>query len=228
MGRAHTGDRGTAWGVEKLSEEARLWYDGYSFDRGHSLYNPYSIISAMQSGKFKSYWKKTSAAEALLTYIDINENGLQDDIARLISGEMIEVDTEGFENDFQTFKSKDDVLTLLIHLGYLAYGEDDQGTGTARIPNKEIRMEFNRILRKGTHGQLVQLIRNSDRLLEKTLKRDADAVAEAIAWVHDSNYAPQYYNDEQALRAVVRYAYITCVDQYNKIEELPSGHDCRA
>ena len=161
-----------------------------------------------------------------MTYIDMDEDGLQEGIARLISGEAIEVDTEQFENDFETFKSKDDVLTLMIHLGYLTYSEDDQGTGTARIPNEEIRMEFNQILRKGKHRKLLSLIQASDRLLENTLRGDARAVAETIAMVHDSNYAPQFYNDEQALRATVRYAYITCVDQYIRIEELPSGHGC--
>ena len=183
-------------------------------------------MSALQSGKFKSYWKKTSAAEALLTYIDMDEEGLQGEIARLVSGEEIEVDIDGFENDFQTFKGKDDVLTLLIHLGYLAYREEEQGTGMVRIPNKEVRLEFHQILRKGKHRELHRLIRESDLLLEKTIQGDADGVAEAIARIHDSNYAPQFYNNEQALRAVVRYAYITCVDQYAKIEELPSGHGC--
>ena len=134
--------------------ETKSWYDGYSFDNVHSVYNPYSVMSAMQSRKLRSYWRRTSAAEALLTYIDMDEEGLQEDIARLISGETIEVDTEQFENDFETFKSKDDVLTLMIHLGYLTYSEDDQGTGTARIPNQEVRMEFNKILRKGKHQKL--------------------------------------------------------------------------
>lgn len=207
-------------------DNAKSWYDGYSFDRLHSVYNPYSVMSAMLSGKFKSYWKKTSAAEALLAYIDMDEDGLQDDIVKLISGEEIEIDTEGFENDLETFKSKDDVLTLLVHLGYLAYTEDEKGdgTGTVRIPNKEVLMEFNKILRKGKHAQLLRLIRISDQLFERTLRGDAGFVAKEIARIHDSNYAPQFYNNEQALRAVVRYAYITCVDQYSRIEELPSGH----
>ena len=204
--------------------DAKSWYDGYSFDKIHSVYNPYSVMSAMLSGKFKSFWKKTSAAEALLAYIDMNEDGLQNDIARLISGEDIEVDTEGFENDLETFKNKDDVLTLLIHLGYLAYTEEYDGFGTVRIPNKEVRIEFNKILRKGKHKELLRLIRMSDQLLEATILCNAELVANTIAKVHDSNYAPQFYNDEQALRSVVRYAYITCVDQYSKIEELPSGH----
>ena len=154
----------------------------------------------------------------------MDEDGLQDVIIKLVSGETVEVDTDEFENDFETFKSKDDVLTLLIHLGYLTYQEDGQGTGSARIPNNEIRTEFNKILRRGKHTSLLHLIRESDQLLAKTLAQDADAVAKAIAAVHDSNYAPQFYNNEQALRAVAKYAYITCVDQYLKMEELPSGH----
>lgn len=205
-------------------EDARDWYDGYSFDTVHSIYNPYSIMTAIQSGKFKSYWKKTSAAEALLTYIDMDEDGLQEDIVRMISGEEIEVDTEGFENDFASFKTKDDVLTLLIHLGYLAYTEEEPGSGIVRIPNKEICIEFNKILRRGKHSELLRLIRESDQLLEKTIQGDAFAVAQAVARIHDSNCAPQFYNDEQALRATIKYAYITCIDQYSKIEELPSGH----
>lgn len=204
--------------------EAKNWYDGYCFDDRHSMYNPYSVMCAMQNRKYKSYWKKTAAAEALLTYIDMDEDGLQDDIIKLISGGSIEVDTEGFENDFETFKNKDDVLTLLIHLGYLTFKEEGNGTGIAFIPNNEVRGEFSKILRRARHTSLLRLIRESDRLLSDTLKGDADTVAEAIASVHDSNCAPQFYNNEQALRAVVRYAYITCVDQYIKIEELPSGH----
>ncbi|MEZ3436559.1 MAG: ATP-binding protein [Lachnospiraceae bacterium] len=204
--------------------EAKNWYDGYFFDNRYSMYNPYSVICAMQSRKYRSYWKKTAAAEALLTYIDMDEEGLQDDIIRLISGELIEVDTEGFENDFETFKNKDDVLTLLIHLGYLTFKEEENGTGIAFIPNNEIRGEFSKILRRGRHTSLLRLIRKSDKLLSDTLKGDADTVAKTIALVHDSNCAPQFYNNEQALRSTVRCAYITCVDQYIKIEELPSGH----
>lgn len=204
--------------------DIKNWYDGYSFDTVHSVYNPYSVMSAMQYKKIRSYWKKTSAAESLLTYIDMDEDGLQNDIAKLVSGVTIEVDTEGFENDLQTFKSKDDVLTLLIHLGYLVYNEEEPGTGSIRIPNKEVRLEFDKILKKGKHTELIHLIQKSDYLLEKTIQGDADAVAKAVSEIHDSNYAPQFYNDEQALRAIVRYAYITCIDQYNKIEELPSGH----
>jgi hypothetical protein len=42
--------------------------------------------------------------------------------------------------------------------------------------------------------------------------------------VHDAEYAPTFYNEEQSLRYVIKIAYISCVDQYVKVEELPSGH----
>ena len=205
-------------------QEAKKWYDGYEFENVEAIYNPYSIMCAMQSGKFKSYWKKTSAAESLLTYIDLDEEGLQEDVARLIGGETIEVDPDGFENDFRIFQNKDDVFTLMIHLGYLNWQEDEGGIGYAGIPNEEIRMEFNKILRKGKHHELIRLVRESDELLKKTIAGDGGVVAAAISRVHDSNYAPQFYNDEQALRSTIRMAYLSCVDQYLKIEELPSGH----
>ena len=211
-------------------EKMKLWYDGYTIGEKHSIYNPYSVMHAASSGKFKSYWRKTSAAETLMTYIDMDQDDLQDTIARLIAGESVIVDTDSFQNDVETFTCKDDVLTLLTHLGYLTYEEepdsydDDSVVGLVKIPNEEVRSEFDKILRKAKHKSLIELVRKSDQLLKDTLEGKSDAVAKAIADVHDSEYAPTYYSNEQSLRYVVKMAYISCVDQYAKVEELPSGH----
>ena len=213
-------------------EKMKKWYDGYTIGEKHSLYNPYSVMQAIDSGRYKSYWKKTSAAETLMTYIDMNQEGLQADVARLIAGESVEVDTDSFQNDVETFTCKDDVLTLLIHLGYLTYEEvsdsynedDDIVTGMARIPNEEVRTEFEKILRKAKHQGLTALVKRSDQLLRDTLDGNEVAVAQAIEEVHESEYAPTFYNNEQSLRYVIKMAYISCVDQYAKVEELPSGH----
>lgn len=131
-------------------EEARKWYDGYDFPGSGAIYNPYSVVMAVKKKKFSSYWKKSSATESLMTYINMDFEGLQENISRLIAGEEIEVDTGGFENDFETFRSRDDVLTLLIHLGYLAWNEEE---GTVRIPNEEIRTEFRNILKNKNVNQ---------------------------------------------------------------------------
>ena len=210
-------------------EKMKLWYDGYTIGEKHSVYNPYSVMHAASSGKYRSYWKKTSAAETLMTYIDMDQDDLQDTIARLIAGESVIVDTDSFQNDVETFTCKDDVLTLLTHLGYLTYEEepdsyDDTVVGLVKIPNEEVRSEFDKILRKAKHKKLIELVKKSDQLLKDTLEGKEDAVAKAIADVHDSEYAPTYYSNEQSLRYVVKMAYISCVDQYAKIEELPSGH----
>ncbi|MBO6207698.1 MAG: AAA family ATPase [Lachnospiraceae bacterium] len=218
--------------MHKSFESMKKWYDGYTVGDCHSIYNPYSVMQALESGKYKSYWKKTSAAETLMTYIDMDQDGLQDDIARLIAGETIVVDTDFFQNDVETFTSKDDVLTLLIHLGYLTYEEvsesydenDEQLTGLAHIPNEEVRSEFEKILRKAKHKELIRLVQKSDRLLQDTIEGNENAVACAIQEVHDSEYAPNFYNNEQSLRYVIKMAYLSCVDQYAKVEELPSGH----
>ena len=102
-------------------DEVRNWYDGYSFEEGQSVYSPKSVISCMRSGKPGNYWNQTETFEALQLYIDMNFEGLRDDILCMIAGEEVPVNTGSFTNDMTTFRTEDDVLTLLIHLGYLGY-----------------------------------------------------------------------------------------------------------
>ena len=202
-------------------EEVRQWYDGYDFSGHGSIYNPYSVMCAVREQKCRSYWRRTSAAESLMTYINMDFEGLQETISRLISGEEIEVDTESFENDFETFRSRDDVLTLLIHLGYLTWNEEE---GTAHVPNEEVRAEFEQILEgTGVSRKWMELIGRSGKLLEDTVAGNAEAVTKAIEEIRETQYAPTFYNDEQALRYVIKFAYVAAIDQYLKVEELPSG-----
>ena len=201
-------------------EEAKRWYDGYSFAGAESIYNPYSVMMAMTMGEYESYWKQTSVAENLVTYININMGDLQSDILKLIAGERLKVNVTKFHNDFQTFNSKDDVLTLLVHLGYLAYDKKDK---RVRIPNEEVRYEFDELLESPQHTRLIDLITDSEKLLQETLNGNERAVAEAIERVRETNYAPMFYNNDQALRYVIKFAYIVCIDYYLKVEELPTG-----
>ena len=126
----------------------KQWYDGYCFQRVHSVYNPNSVMQAVYFSDFDSYWTETSAAEGLMEYISKGYDGLTKTIAELIGGVEVPVNTSGFANDLTTFKGKDDVLSLLIHLGYLAYNSEKK---TVRIPNKEIRLEFSRAIREVDH-----------------------------------------------------------------------------
>ena len=138
----------------------------------------------------------------------------------MLGGAHIKIDVATFQNDMTTIHSKDDVLTLLVHLGYLAYDIDRK---TVSIPNEEVRQEFVRAVTTGKHREVAKLIQNSDYLLEQTLNLDEEAVAKAIEKVHQTGTAPIFYNNEQALRSVIRFAYISCVDEFFRIDELPSG-----
>jgi len=201
-------------------ELTKKWYNGYSFAQAESIYNPYSIMMAMRMGEYESYWKQTSAAESLKTYINMNFDNLQADIVKLMAGEKIEVNVSNFKNDFQSFESKDDVLTLLIHLGYLAYDKKEK---RVRIPNEEVRLEFEGLLQNAKHTKLLDLINSSEQLLKDTLDGKEEKVVDTIAKVRELNYAPMFYNNEQALRYVIKFAYIICIDYYLKVEELPTG-----
>lgn len=202
-------------------EAIKAWYDGYELTQAGSVYNPYSVMKALKSRKCQSYWRRTSAAESLKSYIDMDFEGLQETVARLITGDKIHVNTEGFQNDFESFESADDVLTLLIHLGYLTYHECER---TVRIPNEEVRIEFKQFLsqRKINVGWMT-LIKRSQKLLEDTIAGRADEVAAALNEIREEQYAPQFYNNEQSLRAIIKYAYLVAIGEYIKVEEMPSG-----
>ena len=122
----------------------KQWYDGYSLDPAGSVYNPNSVMKALRSNKFYSYWTETSAAKSLMGYINLGFDGLSSALAKLLGGIDVPVDTNGFSNDLVTFRNQDDVLTLLIHLGYLAY---DESAKMVHIPNEEIRLEFAKAIR---------------------------------------------------------------------------------
>lgn len=104
-----------------------------------SVYSPKSVVSCMRLGKLGNYWNQTETFEALQIYIDMNFEGLRDDVLRMIAGEAVPVNTGIFTNDMITFRIKDDVLTLLIHLGYLGYHYAEK---TVFIPNNDIRLKL--------------------------------------------------------------------------------------
>lgn len=130
--------------------EMKYWYDGYSFRRLRSVYSPNSVMEAIKRDEFGSYWTRTETYESLRIYIDLDEDGLRESIIRMIAGEQVRVDVGTFQNDMTNIQKKDDVLTLLIHLGYLAYDSEKE---TAYIPNEEVRKEFLRAVSSSRHKE---------------------------------------------------------------------------
>ena len=207
---------------EKNADFSRMrqWYDGYRVRNVGSVYNPNSVMKAIRYDAFDSYWTETSAAEGLLEYICKDYSGLSRTIAELVGGIDVPVDTVGFANDLTTFRGKDDVLTLLIHLGYLSYDSENK---KARIPNEEIRREFSKSIRTTEHAATQKRLLESSRLFDSTIRLDEEAVATQIEKVHMEETSPLHYNDEQSLRSVLKLAYYTYRDHYLQWEELSAG-----
>lgn len=201
-------------------QETARWYDGYSFRKSKHVYNPNSVVNAMLDGEYDSYWSNTVSYGSLKEYICLNFEGLRDLVIQMFAGARCTVDINTFQNDMTSFKSRDDVLTALIHLGYLAYDAD---TREAYVPNEEVRAAFERAVRDTGWDPVVQAIRDSDSLLRATWNRDADAVAEGIDKVHMGNTSILQYNNESALSCVITLAYYNAANEYTLIREMPSG-----
>lgn len=200
-------------------EQMKQWYDGYGFRGIKSIYNPNSVMEALRNDDFDSYWTQTSAAESLMGYINLDFDELGRTAAELVGGVEVKVDTNGFANDLVTFRNRDDVLTLLIHLGYLTYDEKAQ---KVHIPNEEIRLEFARAVRQVRRDDTIRRVRESEQLIEDTVHGKEEAVAGQIEKIHEEE-ASLYYNNEQALRSVIKRAYFSYGDEYVMFEELPAG-----
>lgn len=200
--------------------EVEKWYDGYHVGNFH-IYNPKSVADVLMWKEFQSYWIGTETYEALKIYIDMNFDGLKESVTMMLGNGHCKINTRKFQNDMTTFRGKDDVLTLLIHLGYLTY---DKNTSEAFIPNLEITQEFmNAVDDPGWDG-LIRALEHSEELLKYTWQLDEKAVAKGIATVHNETASMLKYNDENSLTCVILMAYYSAKAYYmNPILELPSG-----
>lgn len=201
-------------------DEMEAWYDGYQIGDEPSVFNPHSVMNAINDGKCKSFWAKTGTYDKVASYINLNYNGLKDDIINMLAGGRCSVDTTSFVNDMSVIKSKDDVFTVLIHLGYLAYDENEH---ECYIPNKEVTGEWINAIKDNQWQEIVGTIQSSKTLLDATLACDSDKVAKFIDAAHVENTSILSYNDENSLSCVLSIAYIFAKNEYVVHRELASG-----
>ena len=200
--------------------ECRAWYDGYCFPEAAHIYSPKSVVEAMLSHRYDAYWNSTETYEALKVYIDLNEVGLRDAIVQMMGGASIPIDTTTFQNDMTTFTSADDVMTLLVHLGYLGYDID---RGEVFIPNNEVRREYVTATKHGEEWSVIShTLKASDGLLAAVFEKDAAAVAAGVEKAHLETSQIQY-NDENALSYTLSLAFYSARRFYNIVRELPAG-----
>jgi len=201
-------------------KETSSWYDGYRFKKFRHIYNPRSVVEAMYCHDFSGYWVSTETYEALKIYIDMDFDGLRKDIIQMLGGGKVSLNTRSFQNDMHTFRTKDDVLTLLIHLGYLAY---DSVEKEAFIPNKEIMGEFETAMSVSGWAEVMKIIKASEKFLADTLACNERQVADGLDKAHAEAASILTYNDENSLSCAIGLAYYSARKDYMLIHELPAG-----
>ena len=201
-------------------EKVKRWYDGYILEE-YQVYNPKAVVSVLLKGSFKSYWSETASYDAIVPLINMNYDGLKTSIIEMLSGDTIKVNTTTFRNDTVNFKSKDDVLTYLIHLGYIGY---DEVKKSAFIPNEEIRQELKNAVESKRWNEFDSFQQESENLLDATIDMDSRKVAEQIEKIHLQYVSVIQYNNENSLSSVLTIAYLSSMQYYYKpIREMPSG-----
>ena len=235
----------TAEEVKDLCRERGLaysefeeWYDGYRLSntvskelltedsvvdekihRVFEIYSPYSVVKAIRNKRIENYWNETETYEALKQYIDWNFDGLKEDVTVLMNGGRVKIDVTGYQNDMTTFHSKDDILTMLIHLGYLSYDRDNK---EIFIPNKEVLDVFKTSTKSQDWVMTFRALENSRKLLEATWKCDEETVADLIETAHNKA-GNRTYHSEAGLSYAVQLAYYSAQDYYTIIPELDTG-----
>jgi len=201
-------------------EELVQWYDGYQIGDEPSIFNPNSVMMAIRSRRCRSYWSSTGAFDAVADYIQMNYEGLKDDVLRMLTGGRCFVDPTGFQNDMSVIHSKDDVLTVLIHLGYLSY---DWHSSECYVPNYEVTGEIVNAIKTTNWNRIAGAIEKSRLLLKSTLNGNEEEVAQAIDLAHDENTSILSYNNENSLACVLSIAYYYAKNDYVIHREFPTG-----
>lgn len=201
-------------------DRIKRWYDGYIL-REYQVYNPRAVVSVILNDEFKSYWSETASYDTIVPLINMDYAGLKTAVIEMLSGSSVEVNTASFRNNAAEINSRDEVLTYMIHLGYLGY---DQEKRTAFVPNEEIRQELAIAVDSKPWDELLKFKRESDELLNATLDLNGEKVAGMIERIHNDYVSVIQYSNENSLSSVLTIAYLCTMQYYFKpVRELPTG-----
>ncbi len=201
--------------------ECLRWYDGYRLNKDVSVCNPKAVVEAMMDNEFANHWSNTGSYENIKDYIEYDFDGIRKDVKTMLGGGRVKVNVLSFLNSKKCFKNKDDVFTYLIHLGYLTYDKD---TKECYIPNFEVREQWVLAIEGNkNYAQTLKMIHDSEKLLEETIKGNAEYVAAVLKEAHSRQTNPLTYNNEATFQSAIGLAFFRANDYYTVIKELPSG-----
>ncbi|QAA32219.1 AAA family ATPase [Clostridium manihotivorum] len=200
-------------------EELESWYNGYLTALGIKVYNPRSVVKALQNNHCESYWTNTGAMDEVAEYLKYNTLDIRDDVIEMVSGQEIDIIIdEEFRAGQGAPRNKEEIYSAMIVLGFLSYYD-----GYLKIPNKELMKEFEKALKDEAFGYVSKIIENSKRMLKATVKGDTKVIEEILHDIHNSEIPVLQYNDENSLSCVLTLAYLSARDTYRVEREEKSG-----
>lgn len=195
------------------------WYNGYQTRSGARLYNPRSVVCALEDAACQSYWTRTGKMDEVLFFLKYNIGDVRDDVVKMVNDTPVIIDIEEEYSAGQgSPKNRKEIYSAMIIYGLLSYHD-----GEVRIPNKELMLEFQKALADDDFGYVAELVRNSDEVLEATLAKKGDIVASYLHNIHNSELPILKYNDENSLSCVVTLAYLSARNKYKIEREEKSG-----
>ena len=200
-------------------EEISEWYNGYLSEDGEKIYNPRSVVKALQNGKCKSYWTNTGRMDEVLFYLKYNIAEVRDDVIEMVSGNVVDIIIdEEFRAGQDAPETREEIYSAMIVYGFLSYYD-----GTIRIPNKELMKEFEKALRDKSFGEVMDMVKNSEKMLKATLNKDTETMEKIIDNIHNSEIPILQYNDENSLSCVITLAYLYGRNKYRIEREEKTG-----
>ena len=213
--------------VRRLCEEhdmdfdlMRHAYDGYIIGDQKSMFNPNSVMQSILFRNYNSYWSKTASFMAIESYLNVDADYVRSKVINMMNGEAQSIEPASFRNDMKSIETSDDVLTLLVHLGYLSY---DPETQYVRIPNTEVSVEFKNAVRAAGWNEISKAVGRSKDLLEDTINLKKDKVSRAFDDYHFEASSILEFNDENSMACAITLAYYSAQPFYKIYRELPTG-----
>ena len=106
-------------GLGKEKEEVKRWYDGFVFGQYKDIYNPWSILNFLDTGKYETYWANTSGNRLVSKLIQEGNGEIKKQLEQLLQGKhlCVPIDEQIVYNQLED--NEEAVWSLLVASGYL-------------------------------------------------------------------------------------------------------------
>lgn len=200
-------------------EGLRVWYDGYHTAAGELMYNPRSVVLALQNNQLYNYWTSSGPYDEIFYYIKNNVQAVREDLALMTAGERISVRIQEYAAMLLELNTKQQIFSAMVVYGLLTYDN-----GQVFIPNKELMDKFNELLlTKESLGYVHQLALKSELMLQATVHGDTETMSSILAFAHNTETPLLSYNNETELSAIVNLVYLAARDRYYVQREDKAG-----